>query len=82
MLDEYNARNNNALKTLINKHQVKLRQFPPEVMQALKGYTHEVLTEQAANDENFAKIWASYADFLQSMREYNDLTLKEYYQNR
>jgi len=82
MLDEYNARNNNALKTLVDKHQVKLRQFPPEVMQALKGYTHEVLTEQAANDENFAKIWTSYADFLQSMREYNDLTLKEYYQNR
>ncbi|MEW6990809.1 TRAP transporter substrate-binding protein [Colwelliaceae bacterium 6441] len=82
MLDEYNARNNNALKTLVDKHQVKLRQFPPEVMQALKGFTQEVLAEQAKNDEQFAKIWASYSDFLHSMREYNDLTLKEYYQNR
>ena len=82
MLDEYNARNNNALKDLVEKHHVKLRQFPPEVMKALKDHTQEVLTEQAKNDEGFAKIWASYSEFLQSMREYNNLTLKEYYQNR
>ena len=82
MLDEYNARNNNALKDLVEKHQVKLRQFPPEVMQALKAYTQEVLAEQAENDESFAKVWASYSEFLQSMREYNNLTLKEYYKNR
>lgn len=82
MLDEYNARNNSALKTLVSKHNVKVKQFPPEVMQALKGYAQEVMAEQVANDETFAKIWASYSEFLQSMREYNDLTLKEYYQNR
>lgn len=82
MLDEYNARNNNALKDLVEKHQVKLRQFPPEVMKALKGYSEEVIAEQAQNDESFAKIWSSYSEFLQSMREYNDLTLKEYYKNR
>ncbi|MDG1752561.1 MAG: TRAP transporter substrate-binding protein [Thalassotalea sp.] len=81
-LDEYNARNNNALKDLVKKHHVKLRQFPPQVMQALKGYTQEVLAEQAENDEGFAKVWSSYSEFLQSMREYNNLTLKEYYQNR
>jgi TRAP-type mannitol/chloroaromatic compound transport system substrate-binding protein len=82
MLDEYNARNNNALKVLVEKHNVKLRQLPTGVMKALKGYTQEVLAEQADNDETFAKVWASYSEFLQSMREYNDLTLKEYYQNR
>lgn len=82
MLDEYNARNNNALKDLIEKHQVKLRQFPPEVMQALKDFTAEVLAEQARNDESFAKVWSSYSEFLHSMREYNNLTLKEYYKNR
>jgi TRAP-type mannitol/chloroaromatic compound transport system substrate-binding protein len=82
MLDEYNARNNNALKDLVEKHQVKLRQFPPEVMKALKGYSEEVIAEQAKNDETFAKVWSSYSAFLQSMREYNNLTLKEYYHNR
>ena len=35
-----------------------------------------------ANDAGFAKVWKSYSAFLMSMREYNDLTLKAYYQNR
>jgi TRAP-type mannitol/chloroaromatic compound transport system substrate-binding protein len=82
MLDEYNARNNIALKTLVEKHQVKLREFPPEVMTALKKYTNEVIAEQVANDAGFANVWKSYSAFLTSMREYNDLTLKAYYQNR
>ena len=82
MLDEYNARNNIALKTLVEKHRVKLREFPPEVMAALKKHTNEVLDEQVANDAGFAKVWKSYSAFLMSMREYNDLTLKAYYQNR
>lgn len=81
-LDEYNARNNNALKTLINEHHVKLRQFPPEVLQQLKIYTAQVMAEQAANDEGFAKVWASYSQFMIQMRAYNDLTLKEYFKNR
>lgn len=82
MLDEYNARNNNALKTLVEKHHVKLRQLPDDVMHKLKEFTNEVLVEQVANDEGFAKVWGSYSEFLASIREYNDLTLKEYYKNR
>ncbi len=82
MLDEYNARNNSALKTLVEKHGVKLREFPKDVLVALKQYSNEVLAEQAAADADFANIWQSYNEFLQSMRQYNDLTLKAYYENR
>ncbi len=81
-LDEYNARNNAALKTLVEKHHVKLRQFPAEVLTQLKKYTNEVMAEQAAQDAGFAKVWQSYQAFLQDIRAYNDITLKEYYQNR
>lgn len=82
MLDEYNARNNNALQTLINKHGVKVKEFPPEVLVALKQFSQEVIAEQVAEDQNFEKVWKSYNTFYQSMRQYNDLTLKAYYQNR
>ncbi|WP_286235025.1 TRAP transporter substrate-binding protein [Thalassotalea sediminis] len=82
MLDEYNARNNNALQTLINKHDVQVKQFPAEVMQALKGYTQDVIDEQVAADKTFAKVWASYSEFLNNARQYNNLTLKAYYENR
>lgn len=81
-LDEYNARNNNALVDLVTKHKVKVRQFPSEVMQALKQHSDDVIAEQVANDADFAKVWASYSAFYQSMKDYNDLTLKEYYQQR
>ncbi len=82
MLDEYNARNNQALQTLIEKHHVNVKAFPKEVLAALKTYTDEVIAEQVNADENFAKVWRSYDQFLQSMRQYNDLTLKAYFEHR
>jgi len=82
MLEEYNARNNSALQTLINKHNVKVKEFPKEVLAALKTHTSEVLAEQAAADASFAKIWASYSEFLESMKHYNKLTTKAYLENR
>ena len=33
-------------------------------------------------DAGFAKVWLSYSAYLNSMREYNDLTILEYYKNR
>jgi TRAP-type mannitol/chloroaromatic compound transport system substrate-binding protein len=81
-LDEYNARNNQALMELINKHHVKMRTLPDEVLQQLKVYTEEVMAEQAAQDPGFAKVWASYSTFMKNMRAFDDLTLKTYYQHR
>ncbi|MFT5757149.1 MAG: TRAP-type mannitol/chloroaromatic compound transport system substrate-binding protein [Alteromonadaceae bacterium] len=82
MHDEYNARNHVALNTLIEKHNVQLRKLPDDVLQELKKYTEQVLAEQVENDQDFAKVWQSYSEFLSSIRQYNDLTLKEYYQHR
>ncbi|MGJ8694090.1 MAG: TRAP transporter substrate-binding protein [Thalassotalea sp.] len=81
-LDEYNARNNNALKTLVNEHNVQLRTLPADVVAALKAISAEVITDQIAADAGFAKVWQSYSEFLSSMREYNNMTQLEYYLNR
>ncbi|QOL26999.1 TRAP transporter substrate-binding protein [Thalassotalea sp. LPB0316] len=81
-LDEYNARNNAALKTLIEKHNVQMRKLPPEVIAQLKAITAQVMAEQAAQDEGFAKVWASYSAFQSSIKSYHDLTLKEYFTHR
>ena len=80
--DEYNARNHNALTTLINEHNVEVKTLPQDVINELKVITEEVINEQIAADENFAKVWASYSEFLASMRKYHQLTLLEYYKNR
>ncbi len=82
MLDEYNARNNAALQTLVNEHNVQLKKLPNDVLASLKKYTQEVIDEQVASDAQFAKVWQSYNAFLMSIRQYNELTLQDYYQHR
>ena len=81
-LAEFNARNNQALKTLINEHQVKLRQFPDDVLKVLKQHSEQLMKDKAAEDEDFARVWQSYSKFLNSIKDYNELTLQTYYDNR
>lgn len=81
-LAEYNARNNAALKTLVEEHGVKLRQFPAEVIEVLKQHTDALIVEQSAANKDFARVWKSYSEFLASMREFNKLTLQSYYESR
>lgn len=81
-LDEYNARNNNAMKTLIEKHNVKMRTLPAPVLAELKRISEEVIAEQVANDADFARVWASYSAFLADIRDYHNLTLKPYFEHR
>jgi len=81
-LDEYNARNNQALKDLITKHHVKMRTLPDDVLAQLKIYSAQVMQEQADKDAGFARVWKSYSEFMHDMREVNNLTLKEYYLHR
>ena len=82
MLDEYTARNNEALEQLKNKHNVDIRPLPPEVMSALKQAMSEVMEEQVANDEKMLEIWTAYNDFLQQVSRYHTISEKAYYLNR
>ena len=42
MLDEYTARNNQALETLVNTHGVILKRLPNDVLQKFKEITSEL----------------------------------------
>ena len=68
MYAEFEARNGEALQRLVQEHGVELRQFPDEVLAALKGATLEILEEQAAADAMSAKVWASQKRFLETVR--------------
>ncbi|MFT4926125.1 MAG: TRAP-type mannitol/chloroaromatic compound transport system substrate-binding protein [Phenylobacterium sp.] len=82
MLDEYTARNNASLNQLVNKHGVKLKKFPADVMAKLKSATAEVMAEQIANDPKMKKVWDSYQAFFEQARAYHDISEKEYYLTR
>ncbi|WP_448551389.1 TRAP transporter substrate-binding protein [Thalassotalea montiporae] len=81
-LDEYNARNNAAMQTLIEKHNVQMRTLPESVLAGLKAHTDEVINEQVVADKDFARVWQSYSEFMASIRQYHDTTLKQYLNNR
>ena len=82
MLDEYTARNPNAMKQLIEQHGIDVRPLPDDVMEALKAASQKVIEQQVANDEQFAKIYASYLAFYNDAKEYHRMSEQEYYKNR
>lgn len=67
LLAEFNTRNYEALKTLTEEHQVELRRFPDDVLEALQRYSLEVLDELAAADPMVARVYASYRSFSENI---------------
>ncbi len=82
MLALYTAKNNQALQTLVNEHGVQLKQFPQDVVEALKAASTKVIADMVASDPQTAKIYESYKRFLEPAAQYHELTELNYYQNR
>ncbi len=78
MISEFEAKNNDALKTLINEHNVQLKQFPEEVLRELKKLALEVLEEVAAADPMSRKAYDSFLEFQKNIYEWNKLTEEPY----
>jgi TRAP-type mannitol/chloroaromatic compound transport system substrate-binding protein len=78
MLDEFTARNNAALRELVDKHKVQLRQIPDEVIIALHNETDRILDDMQRADPLTAKILASYREFLENARAYHRISEQAY----
>ncbi len=78
MLSEFEAKNNDALKTLISEHKVKPRLFPEPVLKALKKLSQEVLEEVAASDPMSKKVYDSFLAFQKNIYEWNKVTEEPY----
>jgi TRAP-type mannitol/chloroaromatic compound transport system substrate-binding protein len=82
MLDEYTARNPNAMKQLLNEHGIEMKPLPNDVIEALKEATTKVLKQKRADDPTFDKVYSSYDAFYQSVKAYHKISEQEYYENR
>ncbi|AOS96330.1 Monocarboxylate 2-oxoacid-binding periplasmic protein precursor [Microbulbifer aggregans] len=82
MLDEYTARNNRALKELVDKHGVQLKRLPDEVLAHLKTINTEILEETAAEDPQFARIYEAFREFEAQVIPYHRISEEAYYQTR
>jgi TRAP-type mannitol/chloroaromatic compound transport system substrate-binding protein len=74
MLSELEAQNNFYLNKLINEESVQLRQFPTDVMQALKKYASEVIEEIAAADPRTRKIYDHVLAFKKNIINWNKVS--------
>ena len=78
MLAEYTARNNTALRALVEDHQVDVRAFPDEVIAKLRALSEQVVAEIADKDALSAKVYQSYLDFRQQVVDWHDISERAY----
>lgn len=78
MLAEFNARNGDALNTLITEHDVQLRKFSPEIYAAFAAAAEEVLAEAGETDEMTGRIYQSFIDFRAKAMEWTGLSDQTY----
>ena len=73
-LDEYLARNNQALTELIEAHGVELRKLPDDVIEEFRAISNEILSELAEEDEVIGKVYDSYIKFKNNVTEYHKIS--------
>lgn len=78
MLAEFTARNNQALNTLVNKHQVKVLPLPDQVLKILKKISDEVIKEMAQKDPMSAKIYDSFNNFRIQVEQWGKISEQAY----
>jgi len=63
MLSEFNAKNSDALETLITKHNVKLRRQSDSILRAIGVAADEVMAEVGSTDDISKRVYKSFMDF-------------------
>ena len=81
-LAEFNARNVDALDTLINKHKVKLRKFSNDVMDAIGARSGEVVVEAGSADALSKKVLDSFLDFRAKAISWSKISDQAYWNAR
>ena len=74
MLDEYLAKNNQALTELVEAHGVELRRLPDDVIEEFRTISDQILEELAQEDETIAKVYNSYKNFKKDVSEYHKIS--------
>jgi TRAP-type mannitol/chloroaromatic compound transport system substrate-binding protein len=78
LLAEYTARNNNALRELVDQHGVELRRLPVDVLNELHKISEEVIAEIPGDDELSQKIYRSYIEYRDGVVAYQDIAERAY----
>ncbi len=82
MLDEYTARNNAALVSLVEEHGVQLRRLPDDVLVELHRISDQVLAELVEKDPLARRVYASQKAFQKQATDYHEISEEAYYRAR
>jgi len=77
MLDEFTARNNEALQVLLGSG-AKLRPLPDDILALLYDKAQDAMANLVASDPMSAQINASYAQFAEDVRAYHEISERAY----
>ncbi|GHB03789.1 TRAP transporter substrate-binding protein [Modicisalibacter luteus] len=82
VLNEYTARNNDALQTLVEEHGVQLKRYPDDVLAEAKKHSQAVVQELAETNDMAKKIYDSYSAFQDKVENYHAISEQAYYNAR
>jgi len=82
MMAEYTTRNQQALDTLVNKHHVKVKRLPDDVLATLQKLSDEVVQEVAAKDKMTQKVYSSFKVYRDQVKKWTDISEKAYLEQR
>jgi len=74
VLAEFNIRNSQSLKTLVEEHGVELRRFPDDVLAALRDNSAAVMAELAGSDPLIGRVYQSYTAFAEEIALWMDVS--------
>lgn len=78
MLAEYTSRNNDALQTLVNKHNVQVRRFPDDVLEKLRGLSDQVVKELAQQDAFATEVYESFSRYRNKAANWSEYSERAY----
>jgi TRAP-type mannitol/chloroaromatic compound transport system substrate-binding protein len=79
---ELTARNADALRMLVEQHQVNLSYFPEPVIDSLREQTAQVLADYAGKDATTRRVQDSYQQFAQRIAEWTAVADEAYLEAR
>ncbi len=82
VLAEFNAKNSDALATLVNEHGVQVRRMPNDILNAIGEKSGDVVAEAAAEDPLTQKVYDSFIKFRGKAIAYSKLSDQAYWQAR
>jgi TRAP-type mannitol/chloroaromatic compound transport system substrate-binding protein len=82
MMAEFTARNAFALEAIENNPEVEIRRFPDEVLEKLRGYVDEIISELAARDPRAARINESFQAYKSRVARWTEISEKAFLNTR